>query len=156
MKKTFIPFVVFLFLHTPYTQPNFSEGFVIGGLAGLTTGLITSAATVPCSCPEIVFFERYPFKGCSAGVSRTPSCAHRPGAGAKCKRYHTKVKGLPRSRKGRRPQAPLLKRQRANLVGSIRELEVLKESLCQESKRVDLMIKKMELKLKETQLRLQC
>ncbi len=155
MKKVFIPLLMGLsLLHSPYTHPRFSEGILVGGLAGLTAGLVTTAIANQCNEPDVVFVNACPLRQCTACGPQSPCTTHRAGARTHFRRTHTKQKRRHQAR--RRPQlCPALLDQEQALSGSIRELRTLKASIHEESKRVEHMIKEMELKLRETELQLQ-
>ncbi len=54
MKKLIVPLMGFMLINTVPLQADFSESFLIGGIAGLTTGLIATAVSAQCNRPCIV------------------------------------------------------------------------------------------------------
>ncbi|MBA2306810.1 hypothetical protein H0W26_01595 [Candidatus Dependentiae bacterium] len=155
MKKIITPLLGLILLHSPFTQPHFSDGLVVGGLAGLTAGLVTTALANQCAQPEVIVVHPCPLRQCTACGPQAPCGKHRPGARTQFKRLHTKVKRRKLPRRRPNPSAVLLRQQEHALHGSLKQLQALQASIYEESKRVELMIRDMELRLRETKLSLQ-
>ena len=152
IKRAITPLLSLILLYAPCSHSHFSEGFVVGGVAGLTAGIITTAVARPQ--PNVVVVSDCPIRRCT-GCTSTHCTQRRLPAQPRVRRQHSKKNRRHLPKRTIQPCSLRLKRQEQTLLTSIKDLEVLKASLSQESKRIELIIKKMELKLQETELRLE-